>query len=204
MSEYTDKTDEELAALSKDGDALADETLYERYKNIVRGKTRPYYLIGADRDDLLQEGMIGLYKAVRDYVPGGASFRSFAEMCVHRQIITAIKTATRQKHIPLNSYISLYKSGSDPDRDRPILDILQIATEDPAESFLGKERHADIERLLDELLSPMEREVLRLYLDNLSYTEIAERLGRSTKSVDNALQRSRKKLEGRISLTDEE
>ncbi len=196
MENYTEKTDEALVELSHGGDTLADETLYERYKNIVRGKTRPYYLIGADRDDLLQEGMIGLYKAVRDYVPGSASFRTFAEMCVHRQIITAIKTATRQKHIPLNSYVSLYKSGAEP--DRPMLDFLQLESEDPAESFLGKERWADMERMLDELLSPMEREALRLYLDNRPYTEIAARLGCSAKSVDNALQRSRKKLEKNI------
>ncbi len=202
MDNYALSSDEELVSLSHAGDTRADETLYERYKNTVRAKARPYYLIGADRDDLLQEGMIGLYKAVRDYVPGTASFRTFAEMCVRRQIITAIKTATRQKHIPLNSYVSLYKNGEEP--ERPMLDILQLETEDPAESFVGKERYADLERLLDELLSPMEREVLRLYLDNRSYAEIAQTLGCGAKSVDNALQRSRKKLEGHLSGTGED
>lgn len=193
MESYEERTDEQLVALSHEGNALADETLYERYKNIVRAKTRPYYLIGADRDDLLQEGMIGLYKAVRDYEEGSASFRTFAEMCVHRQIITAIKTATRQKHIPLNSYISLYKDNEDP--ERPLIDVLQVHAEDPAESFLGKERFADMERMLAKLLTPLEKEALQMYLDNLPYAEIAQRLGRSTKSIDNALQRIRKKME---------
>ena len=193
MESYEDRTDEQLVALSREGNARADETLYERYKNTVRAKTRPYYLIGADRDDLLQEGMIGLYKAVRDYEAGSASFRTFAEMCVHRQIITAIKTATRQKHIPLNSYISLYKNNEEP--ERALIDTLQNSAEDPAESFLGKERFADIERMLEELLTPLEKDALRLYLDNLPYAEIARRLGRSVKSVDNALQRIKKKME---------
>lgn len=202
MESYEDRTDEQLVALSRSGNAAADETLYERYKNTVRAKARPYFLIGGDRDDLLQEGMIGLYKAVRDYEEGSASFRTFAEMCVHRQIITAIKTATRQKHIPLNSYISLYKSNEDP--ERALIDTLQISAEDPAESFLGKERFADMERMLAESLTPLEKEALQMYLDNLPYSEIAKRLDRSVKAIDNALQRIRKKMEKRMEKLIEE
>lgn len=193
MTDQALKTDEELVALARSGDTLSEEALYARYKNVVRIKTHAYFIVGADRDDLLQEGMIGLYKAVRDYSADcGASFRTFAEMCIHRQIVTAIKTATRQKHIPLNSYISLYKNGDDPERS--LIDTLQLTGEDPAETFLGKERAQHMEQLLQSALSDFEKQVLSLYMDGCSYAAAAERLGRSVKAVDNALQRIKKKM----------
>ncbi len=193
MTELTAKTDEELLTLARAGDTRAEELLYARYKNVVRVKTHAYFIVGADRDDLLQEGMIGLYKAVRDYSAScGASFRTFAEMCIHRQIVTAIKTATRQKHIPLNSYISLYKNSEDPERS--LIDTLQLTGEDPADTFLGKERAKQMETLLQTALSDFEKRVLSLYMDGCSYAQAAERLGRSVKAVDNALQRIKKKM----------
>ncbi len=193
MIEKAPQTDEELVALARLGDTRAEEALYARYKNMVRVKTHAYFIIGADRDDLLQEGMIGLYKAVRDYSADcGASFRTFAQMCIHRQIVTAIKTATRQKHIPLNSYISLYKNGDEPERS--LIDTLQLTGEDPADAFLGKERARSMERLLQSALSDFEKQVLSLYMDGCSYAQAAKRLGRSVKAVDNALQRIKKKM----------
>lgn len=193
LTELTAKTDEELLTLARAGDTRAEELLYARYKNVVRVKTHAYFIVGADRDDLLQEGMIGLYKAVRDYSAScGASFRTFAEMCIHRQIVTAIKTATRQKHIPLNSYISLYKNSEDPERS--LIDTLQLTGEDPADTFLGKERAKQMETLLQTALSDFEKRVLSLYMDGCSYAQAAERLGRSVKAVDNALQRIKKKM----------
>ena len=193
MIDYIACTDEKLAALSREGDTLAEEAIFARYKNVVRAKTHAYFIVGADRDDLLQEGMIGLYKAVRDYSADcGASFRTFAEMCIHRQIVTAIKTATRKKHTPLNTYISLYKASDDPERS--LIDTLQLAAEDPADTFLGKERAESMGRLLRDTLSDFEKRVLSLYIDGCSYVQIAERLGRGAKSVDNALQRIKKKM----------
>lgn len=193
MTELTAKTDAELLTLARAGDTCAEEALYARYKNVVRVKTHAYFIVGADRDDLLQEGMIGLYKAVRDYSADcGASFRTFAEMCIHRQIVTAIKTATRQKHIPLNSYISLYKNSEDPERS--LIDTLQLTGEDPADTFLGKERARHMEALLQTALSDFEKQVLALYMDGCSYAQAAARLGRSAKAVDNALQRIKKKM----------
>ena len=163
---------------------------------MVRGKARPYFLIGADREDLLQEGMIGFFKAVRDYDPlKSTAFRPFAEMCVTRQIFTAIRNATRDKHIPLNSYESLYKPAYE-ESDKPLLDVLAAATApDPEELFLRQEYSHSVEQALSERLTPFERSVLDGYLAGMSYAEIAAEVGRGTKAVDNALQRIRKKLE---------
>ncbi len=191
-------SDEELAALAKGGESAADATelLCERYKNLVRIKARPYFLIGADREDLVQEGMIGLYKAIRDYDDGhGAAFRSFAEMCILRQIINAIKTATRQKHRPLNSYVSIYQPLYDENAERTVMDVFSLTAENPEDTIIGRETVADISKRLDAALTPLEKQVLRLYLDGMSYQDIAAKLGRGTKSVDNALQRVKAKLE---------
>ena len=195
-SAYHTLTDEQLVLLAKERDPSAADELYHRYKNVVRGKARPYFLMGADREDLLQEGMIGFFKAVRDYdAEKSTAFRPFAEMCVVRQIFTAIRNATRDKHIPLNSYESIYKPAYE-ESDKPLVDILAEATApDPEELFLRREYSLSVEQALSERLTPFERGVLDRYLSGMSYAEIAEEVGRGTKSVDNALQRIRKKLE---------
>jgi len=194
---YDQMTDEELVERIRDGDNDALEYLINKYKPFVRAKARSYFLIGADREDIIQEGMIGLYKSIRDYRGDKlTSFKAFAELCITRQIITAIKTATRQKHIPLNSYISLDKPIYDEDSDRTLLDVLcgsRVA--DPEELIINQEEFDDIELKMSEILSDLERKVLMLYLDGRSYQEIALNLDRHVKSIDNALQRVKRKLE---------
>lgn len=189
--------DEEVVAFARDGDNLALEYLIHKYKNFVRAKARSYFLIGADREDIIQEGMIGLYKAIRDFRADKlASFRAFAELCITRQIITAIKTATRQKHIPLNSYVSLNKPLYDDESDRTLEDILAgNKVSDPEELVISREEFLDIESKMSEFLSELEWSVLMLYLEGKSYQEIAEQLSRHVKSIDNALQRVKRKLE---------
>jgi RNA polymerase sporulation-specific sigma factor len=189
-------TDEELVARSRRGDDRALVELLERYRGFARSKARSYFLVGGDRDDIVQEGMIGLYKAVRDYADGhGASFRSFAELCITRQILTAIKTATRQKHTPLNSYVSFDRPHED-DPDRTVGETLAVeVTADPLERLVEDDDLRTLQRAFDEVLSGLETEVLQLYVEGRSYQEIAERLGRRVKSIDNALQRIKRKLE---------
>jgi RNA polymerase sporulation-specific sigma factor len=189
--------DEELVSQARDGSEVALEALINKYKNFVRAKARSYFLVGADREDIIQEGMIGLYKAVRDYRDDKlSSFRAFAELCVTRQIITAIKTATRQKHIPLNSYISLNKPIYDEDSDRTLMDVISGAhISDPEELVINREEFNDIENKMGEILSDLEWQVLVSYLEGRSYQEIAVELNRHVKSIDNALQRVKRKLE---------
>lgn len=189
--------DEEIVELAKDGDAVALEYLINKYKNFVRAKARSYFLIGADREDIIQEGMIGLYKAIRDFRGDKlSSFRAFAELCITRQIITAIKTATRQKHIPLNSYVSLNKPIYDEDSDRTLLDVISgTRITDPEELIISQEEFDDIEEKMGEILSSLEWKVLMAYLEGKSYQEIAVDLRRHVKSIDNALQRVKRKLE---------
>ena len=190
-------TDEEIAVLAQQGDSLASEFLLNKYKNFVRSKARSYFLVGADHEDIVQEGMIGLFKAFRDFKPDKlSSFRAFAELCITRQIITAIKTATRQKHIPLNSYVSLNKPTYDEQSDRTLLDVItEGRATNPEELLIGQEDLSSIEGRIGEALSDLEWEVLTSYLDGKSYQEIAEDLGRHVKSIDNALQRVKRKLE---------
>ena len=191
-------TDEEIVLDAKDNDN-EDALVYliNKYRNFVRAKARSYYLIGAEREDIIQEGMIGLYKAIRDFRNDKlSSFRAFAELCVTRQIITAIKTATRQKHIPLNSYVSLNKPIYDEDSDRTLLDVLSGSKiSDPEELVISREEFIDIEEKMGEILSDLEWKVLMSYLDGKSYQEIAVELTRHVKSIDNALQRVKRKLE---------
>ena len=194
---FEDLNDEEVVAFARDGDVVALEYLIHKYKNFVRAKARSYFLIGADREDIIQEGMIGLYKAIRDFRADKlASFRAFAELCITRQIITAIKTATRQKHIPLNSYVSLNKPLYDDESDRTLEDVLAgNKVTDPEELVISREEFLDIEAKMSEFLSDLEWSVLMLYLEGKSYQEIAEQLSRHVKSIDNALQRVKRKLE---------
>ncbi|QSO49651.1 RNA polymerase sporulation sigma factor SigH [Alicyclobacillus mengziensis] len=192
-----DWADEDLVDAVRNGDDEALEYLIHKYRNFVRAKARSYFLIGADREDIIQEGMIGLYKSIRDFREDKlTSFKAFAELCITRQIITAIKTATRQKHIPLNSYVSLDKPIYDEDSDRTLLDVICAArVSDPEELVIHQEEFDDIELKMTELLSDLERQVLMLYLDGRSYQEIAVDLDRHVKSIDNALQRVKRKLE---------
>jgi RNA polymerase sporulation-specific sigma factor len=192
--------DDELVLRARAGDDIALEHLLVRYKNFARVKARNYFLIGADKDDLVQEGMIGLYKAIRDFRPDKqSSFRAFAELCIQRQIITAIKTSTRQKHIPLNSYVSLTRpmpqdDGSEP--DRVLVDVLtQNSNSDPVELVISREELQSMQTSFREILSDLEAHVLHLYLEGKSYQDIAESLKRRVKSIDNALQRIKRKVE---------
>jgi RNA polymerase sporulation-specific sigma factor len=197
FSRYEEMLDEEVAVEAKKGDARAQEYLINKYQNFVKAKAKSYFLIGADKEDIYQEGMIGLYKAIRDFKTDKlASFKAFAELCVTRQIITAIKTATRQKHIPLNTYISLNKPIYEEESDRTLLDILSsLKVSDPEELIISKEEMSHIENEIGEVLSELEMEVLMCYLDGKSYQEIACDLDRHAKSIDNALQRVKRKLE---------
>jgi RNA polymerase sporulation-specific sigma factor len=196
-TDFEVRSDEDIVMEAKNGDVVALEFLINKYKNFVKAKARSYFLIGADREDIIQEGMIGLYKAIRDFRDDKlSSFRAFAELCITRQIITAIKTATRQKHIPLNSYVSLNKPIYDEDSDRTLLDILSgTKITDPEELMINREEYNDIEYKMGEILSELEWKVLTLYLEGKSYQEIAIDLERHVKSIDNALQRVKRKLE---------
>src|SRR5579884_425149 len=195
--DYHERADEDLVATAKSGDNLAMEFLLNKYKNFVRIKAKSYFLIGADREDIIQEGMIGLYKAVRDFKADKlSSFRAFAELCITRQIITAIKTATRQKHIPLNQYISLNKPIYDEDSERTLLDVMPSnKTSDPEDLVINQEVSEDIKARIQENLSDLESQVLLSYLEGKSYQEMARDLNRHVKSIDNALQRVKRKIE---------
>lgn len=190
--------DDDVIKQIQKGDHHALDFLLNKYKNFVQAKARTYFLIGADREDIVQEGMIGLFKAVRDYDESKlASFKAFAELCITRQIITAIKTATRQKHIPLNSYVSLDKPIYDEDSERTLIDVIEgsKANETPENMLINREKYVAMELKLSQSLSSLEKKVLHLYLDGQSYQEISKELNRHVKSIDNALQRVKKKLE---------
>ncbi len=194
---YAEMPDEDIVELAQQGEQFAIEFLVDKYKNFVRAKARSYFLIGADREDIIQEGMIGLFKAIRDYNGDKlTSFRAFAELCITRQIITAIKTATRQKHIPLNSYVSLNKPVYDEESDRTLMDIITTnKITNPEEIIISREEFIFIEKKMGEILSSLEWKVLMAYLEGKSYQEIAVELKRHVKSIDNALQRVKRKLE---------
>jgi RNA polymerase sporulation-specific sigma factor len=194
----TEMADDELVARFQGGDEAAVCVLLERYRRFARAKARGYFLVGADSDDIEQEGLIGLYKAARDFRSDRqASFRAFAELCITRQVITAVKTATRQKHQPLNQYVSISNvRGSDDPGERAVEDLLDDHhVLDPAEEVVAGERMDAMRQSMDEMLSGLEVDVLRLYVEGNSYQEIGERLGRHVKSIDNALQRIKRKLD---------
>lgn len=200
--DFKDKSDEEVVVQAKNGNNRAQEYLISKYENFVKSKAKAYFLIGADKEDIYQEGMIGLYKAIRDFNPEkSTSFKAFAEICVIRQIITAIKTATRQKHIPLNTYVSLNKPIYEEESERTLLDVLVgLKISDPEELMISKEQMDYIEEKISKVLSDLELEVLTSYLDGKSYQEIASNLERHSKSIDNALQRVKRKLEKCLDL----
>ncbi len=193
---YESMADEDIIDLSKNGDKYAIDYIIDKYKNLVRSRARTYFLIGADKEDIVQEGMIGLYKAARDFKrEKHSSFKAFAELCVTRQIITAIKSATRQKHIPLNSYISLNKPFFGEENEQTLLNTIgQKKNTNPEDIVISKEHFSSLEEKMFKILSKFERKVLSLYLDGNGYTEIAKQLDKSEKSIDNALQRIKRKV----------
>ena len=200
-SPLTDREDDDLAVMAQGGDRQAQQVLIERYRRFARAKGRGYFLVGGDSDDIEQEALIGLYKAIRDYLPERqASFRAFAELCITRQIITAIKTATRQKHQALNQYVSIsgVRGGDDPGERtvEELLDDHNVA--DPADHVVSGERMDSMRKAMAEMLSGLEVDVLKLYVEGKTYQEIGETLGRHVKSIDNALQRIKRKLDGRL------
>ena len=195
-------TDEELVERFQAGDAEALDALMERYRRFARSKARAYFLVGADADDVEQEGLIGLFKAARDYRPDReASFRAFAELCVTRQVITAIKTATRQKHQPLNQYVSISTTRpGDDGSERSADDVLEgHHSPDPADQVVARERMERLRSSMADMLSGLEVEVLSLYVEGRSYQEIGAQLQRHVKSIDNALQRIKRKLDTHLS-----
>ena len=196
--DYKSMTDEEVAlTVQQVHDEEGTTYLMRKYGNLVRAKARSYFLIGADNDDIIQEGMIGLYKAIRDFkADRNVSFRAFAEICITRQIITAIKAATRQKQMPLNSYVSLNKPIYTDESERTLMDVLSsLSVSDPEELFVTKETYSGLQGALEEILSDLEWRVLQAYLEGDSYAIMSERIGRDMKSIDNALQRVKRKVE---------
>ena len=193
MGKFDNISDEELIARLRDGETIIEDYLMEKYKGLVRQKARAMFLIGGDTDDLIQEGMIGLFKAVRDFQPGReATFATFARMCIDHQIYSAIQNSNRQKHLPLNSYVSLNQE----DESSP---IWELSVENPEEIIIDQETTRDLQQKISDYLSPMENKVLDLYLKGEGYVEIGRILGKSPKSIDNALQRIRAKIREVIS-----
>lgn len=195
MKDYSDCTDEELIIRLRDGEDPVTDFIMEKYKNLVKSKAKSMYILGADTEDLIQEGMIGLFKAIRDYDCGrDASFYTFADLCISRQIYTAVRASGRKKHAPLNGYISLYGNAGGSD-ETLLVNILPVVDGgNPEKMVIDRENLENLEHVIDEQLSQMEKEVLDLYMTGMSYTEIAKVLGRDLKSTDNALQRIRSKL----------
>lgn len=189
-------SDEELIVRYRDGDTDAMDFIFERYKHLVRKKAKAMFFAGGDNDDLIQEGMIGLYKAIRDYnTDREASFATFASMCINRQMITAVAASNRKKNMPLNTYVSYdMPAGGDEDSDMRLVDILQSQTElNPEKLLIDKEHNRDLKSRLKEVLSTFEQQVLTYYLEGMDYTAIAKKMQKPPKSVDNALQRIRSK-----------
>lgn len=202
MDRYSGATDEELIDRLRDGETGIIDYLMDKYKNLVRHKAKTMYILGGDNDDLIQEGMIGLFKAVRDYDSGrDASFYTFAELCVSRQMYTAVQASSRKKHAPLNSYVSLYanmaEAGDEDEAD--LVNILPALSElNPEEQVIDRENVQKLLKMIDTELSDFEKQVLDLYMTGMTYTQIAKVLGRDEKSTDNALHRMKSKIRKRM------
>lgn len=196
--DYEQYSDEELIMRLRDGEEQITDYIMDKYKNLVRSKAKSMYILGADREDLIQEGMIGLFKAIRDYDIGrDASFFTFADLCVSRQMYTAVQAAGRQKHAPLNTYISLYANSSEKDEGEEwemINSLISKSERNPEELLIDRENVELIEKTIEKELSSFEKQVLDLYLTGMKYTQIARVLGKDDKSTDNALQRIKNKL----------
>ncbi|MDE7285733.1 MAG: RNA polymerase sporulation sigma factor SigH [Lachnospiraceae bacterium] len=203
--DYEKYSDEELIVWLRDGESAITDYIMDKYKNLVRSKAKSMYILGADREDLIQEGMIGLFKAIRDYDTGrDASFFTFADLCVSRQMYTAVQAAGRQKHTPLNTYISLYANasengGAEGGEERELIDsMLSQSERNPEELLIDRENVELLEKIIEKELSSFENQVLDLYLTGMKYNQIAKVLGRDDKSTDNALQRIKTKLKKAI------
>ncbi len=200
--DYENISDEELILRLRDGESNITDFIMDKYKNLVRSKAKTMYILGADTEDLIQEGMIGLFKAVRDYDSGrDASFFTFADLCVSRQMYTAVQASRREKHAPLNSYVSLYSTGNLSGSEREEGEELQLVNAiashtdlNPEDMLIDKENVENLEKMLEKELSAFEKEVLDLYMIGMSYSQIAKVLGRDEKSTDNALQRVKMKI----------
>lgn len=195
--DYGQVTDEELIDRLRDGDARITDYIMDKYKNLVRSKAGTMYILGADREDLIQEGMIGLFKAIRDYDSGrDASFYTFADLCISRQMYSAVQAAGRMKHIPLNTYISLYGEGTGggEDEEGEVLSALADRGLGPEEQFIDRESVERLEQQIERELSGFEKQVFELYITGMGYSQIARLLGRDEKSTDNALQRLKGKI----------
>ncbi len=200
-NDYAQSSDEELILRLREGESPVTDFIMDKYKNLVRSKAKSMFILGADNEDLIQEGMIGLFKAIRDYDSGrDASFYTFADLCVSRQMYTAVQAAGRQKHIPLNSYVSLYANMSDAEGEGTVLvDALQsVVDKSPEELFFDQENVNVLEEQIDSTLSSFEKQVLDLYITGMSYIQIAKVLGKDEKSTDNALQRIKSKIKKEI------
>lgn len=195
--EFSDINDIKVVAGAKNGDNDCLEAIFNEFRNYIRVLSNKYYLSGADKDDIVQEGMIGLFKAIRDYNPEEkVQFRTFATVCIQRQVKTALKLASRKKHIPLNSSISLHSSKFDDDSDKELMEYFEDTKKvNPEEIYINNETYAQLNKLLYESLSKLELNILILYNQNLSYKEISEVTNKSIKSIDNAIQRIKKKME---------
>ena len=190
---YKNYTDEELITLFREGNTQIADYIMKKYKPLVRKKTNAMYLMGGENEDLIQEGMIGLFKAVRDFDPQKAPrFFSFAEVCISRQLYSALEASNRKKHMPLNTYVSI--SSADHSKESVLEEILLGSMESPEEMLIEEEAGRELEIRLQKKLSPMEKKVLYLYLDGHSYTQIAELMKKTPKSIDNCLQRIRSKV----------
>mgnify|MGYP001152702519 FL=1 len=193
VKDYDTCTDEELIARLRAGEREITDYLIDKYKSLVRTRARALYLVGGDHEDLIQEGMLGLFKAVRDYKPGKeASFATFAGLCIDRQMYSAVASSQRQKHQPLNSYISLYRTPESGDRE--LLELIEQPGGDPEERFISRETAAALRRVINTRLTPLERRVTELFLQGMTYRQIAEAVPCPIKSVDNALSRVKRKL----------
>lgn len=186
----------------QNGDEASLNQIMEKYKNLVYSRAKSFFLVGAEQEDIIQEGMIGLFKAIKGYdLEKNVTFKSFADLCIRRQIISAIKASTRQKHIPLNSYLSLNKSAFDEDTDREVMEQLDVDTvPDPLETITKKETYRNLEIKMSEILSDFEQQVFNEYLNGESYNSIALKLKTHSKAVDNAIQRIKKKVEKHIEI----
>lgn len=193
MDKYNSYTDEALITMYRQGDMDIMEYLLEKYKPLVLKKTNKLFLIGAETEDLIQEGMVGLFKAIRDYRDDhDASFYTFADLCINRQMITALEASNRKKHMPLNSYVSI--SVGQEEGGIAVEELLKGESLNPEELVIEKEIWKELQRKLEKELSTLERQVLQYYLEGINYTGIAERMGKEPKSIDNAIQRIRKKV----------
>lgn len=201
---YKEMSDEGLVDMAKSGDKNALEYLINKYKELVNMKVSKYFIIGAEKEDIIQEGLIGLYKAVKSYSPDKQnSFKTFANMCIERQLITAIKSSNRQKHMPLNSYLSLNASAYENDEESTLFDTYNAhQIEDPLDTITKQEYYKSVEIAIDKSLSDFEKQVLNRYMKGESYIQIAEKLDTPVKSIDNAIQRIRKKATTNLNVNE--